>query len=195
MSRAHSRRKKAQRRANRTKNAVRKPTGVGQKWTPFERGAPIDLTGNPKIDTKEVWLNSIYQVFVYRSEDWPKMIHLSIKTHDRSAIRDWRDLQRIKNELCGTTCEGVELFPAESRMTDLANQFHLWVLEPGEEFPFGWDDGRVVSTDPEIMAAALEYERKLGVGPSKAKQRDFKPHHTPEGCPEVGPVWKQTEGK
>ncbi len=176
------------------------------EWTPFERGAPVVLTGNPKIDTKEVWVNSIYQVFVYRprqdgehgTKDGPEMAHLSIKTHERSAIRSWRDLQRIKNELCGTTCEAVELFPAESRMTDLANQYHLWVLEPGYKFPFGFNDGRVVSNDPRMVAAAEEVGKKMGVGSNilkQSKQNPFKAHHTPEGCPEVGPVWTQAEGK
>jgi hypothetical protein len=33
----------------------------------------------------------------------------------------------------------VELFPAESRLVDTANQYHLWVMADAEyRFPFGY---------------------------------------------------------
>lgn len=36
------------------------------------------------------------------------------------------------------TCEGVELYPAESRLMNLGHCYHLWVLtSPGARFPFG----------------------------------------------------------
>lgn len=76
--------------------------------------------------------NNRYQVGVYKggAPDGPvgEWIHLSIKDHDRSARHDWRDLQRIKNELVGPECEGVEIYPAESRLVDSANQYHLFVF-------------------------------------------------------------------
>lgn len=96
------------------------------------------------------YLNNLYQVEVreadVRSDDWPTMVWLSIKRRDKKTIHDWRDIQRIKNELIGSECEGVEIYPAESRMVDTANQYHLWViLEPGIRFPFGFNDGRRVT--------------------------------------------------
>jgi hypothetical protein len=46
---------------------------------------------------------------------------------------------RIKDELVGPECEGVELFPARSREADAANQFHLWVIAAEQfRFPFGF---------------------------------------------------------
>jgi hypothetical protein len=37
------------------------------------------------------------------------------------------------------------LYPAESRIVDTANQYHLWVIEtPGIKFPLGFDEGRKV---------------------------------------------------
>ena len=70
--------------------------------------------------------------------------HLSIKTHDKEPISDWRDMQTIKNELIGKEYEAVELYPAESRLVDTANQYHLWVMEKpldeGGYFPFGFHD-------------------------------------------------------
>ena len=92
----------------------------------------------------EVWKNDVYQVSVREADihaphwDWPKMWQLSIKRIDRAPIHDWRDLQRIKNELIGPLNEGVELYPSESRLMDTANQYFLYVLaDPAECFPFG----------------------------------------------------------
>lgn len=58
----------------------------------------------------------------------PPVIHLSIKRLDREPITDWRHKQEIKNMIVGPEFEGVELFPAESRCVDTANQYHLWVF-------------------------------------------------------------------
>jgi hypothetical protein len=112
--------------------------------------------------SRKVFVNDIYTVFV-RDVDWPgvgPMKHLSIKRNDKEPIHDWRHLQQIKNMLVGPECEGVEIYPAESRLIDEANQYHLWVF-----------------TDPEI---------KIPIGPrnrivagqdtvSGAKQRPFEP--------------------
>lgn len=51
-----------------------------------------------------------------------KVVHLSIKRVDREVIHDWRDLQAIKNELVGEQFDAVELYPAEDRLVDSANQ-------------------------------------------------------------------------
>ena len=78
------------------------------------------------------------------------VIHLSVKTHDKKPIRDWRDMQRIKNELVGEEHEAVELYPAESRLVDTANQYHMWVFDKpvsdGAYYPFGFHD-RLVNYD------------------------------------------------
>jgi len=92
-----------------------------------------------------VFMNSRYEVWVYRNigcgDAWPRMHWLSIKRRDKEAIHDWRDLQRIKNDLIGPENEGVELYPAESRLADSANQYHLWVLaDPSVQFPFGYQE-------------------------------------------------------
>lgn len=115
-------------------------------WTPFERGT-AELTPLEIAEKQEVWVNSRYIVYTRRipSEDKTTyLIHLSIKRIDRQAmLHDWRDLQRIKNELCGPEFEGVELYPAESRLVDTANQYHLWCFP--FRLPFGFTSGRLVS--------------------------------------------------
>ncbi len=116
------------------------------------------FSDDPKIDVKqlleefdedvrlaETWLNNKYQVSVRR---FTGLIHLSIKRIDKEPIHDWRDLQKIKNELVGQEHEAVELYPAESRLVDSANQFHLWCLpESGMRFPFGFNE-RFVTDKP-----------------------------------------------
>lgn len=111
-----------------------------------------------RLQRDEVYLNDEYQVNVDREPDTPqpapgvRVIHLSIKRRDRQPARDWRHLQAIKNQLVGRDHEAVEIFPAESRLIDTANQTHLWVLvdaETGGPVPMGigWYGGRLVSSE------------------------------------------------
>jgi len=113
----------------------------------------------------EIYINNIYQVIVQREpekpEGWPELIYLSIKRLDKHPVHDWRHLQRIKNELVGEECEAVELYPAESRLLDTSNQYHLWCIKkPGVRFPFGFNDGRNVSGKEEAEAVGAK-QREL----------------------------------
>jgi hypothetical protein len=101
-----------------------------------------------EFDNAKVYINDIYQVLYYdekmvdnmgcSSETFKEQIrYLSIKRHDKEAVKDWRDFQDIKNQLCGEDSEAVELFPSESRLVDTANQYHLWVFPKGYILPFG----------------------------------------------------------
>lgn len=93
----------------------------------------------------QVFVNDVYRVKVRKS---PPIVHLDISRHDSQAISRWRDLQEIKNELVGPECEGIQLFPADSRLVDTAHQYHLWVIEdPSYRFPFGYHQ-RVVLSEP-----------------------------------------------
>jgi hypothetical protein len=69
---------------------------------------------------------------------------LAIKRTDRQPIRSWRVLQDIKNEIAGRERIAVEIYPAESRVIDTANIYHLWVFEEGY--------GPVVSLGPPVKA-------------------------------------------
>lgn len=85
------------------------------------------------------WANDLYTVIVHEMEGG--ITHLSIRRNDRAAARDWRHFQQIKNQLCGAEREGLELYPAESRVVDTVNQFHLWVLPAGQTVPLGFQAG------------------------------------------------------
>jgi hypothetical protein len=78
---------------------------------------------------------------------------LSIKRVDREPIMDWRDLQAIKTAICGAEAEAIQLFPAESRVVDTANQYHLYAFMRGDgrklpRVPIGWTTPRMVTDEP-----------------------------------------------
>lgn len=136
-------------------------------WTPFRQcERPTDEINS--LDPSHVILrNSRYQVTVYLRDDHPvfgAVAHLSFKTHDRQAHHDWRDIQRIKNEICGPECDAVEIYPAESKLVDTSNQYHLFVFRD-----FKLDIGF--------------QERLIGDGSwQKSVQRPFPPGERPSDC-------------
>lgn len=87
----------------------------------------------------EYWLNDIYQVARRKLEESGTWVHLNIRRRDGGVIlRDWRHFQRIKNELIGEECEAIELYPAESRLSDESNKYHLFgSTDPTFRFPVG----------------------------------------------------------
>ena len=113
-----------------------------------------------KDNCGECWWSKQYTVLVYRNcataPNWPAMDWLSIRRDDRAPVRDWRHMQAIKNQLCGPECEGVELYPDDARLVDIANQFHLWVFrDPELHFPFGME-GRAVSDSTDGALGAVQ---------------------------------------
>ena len=146
-------------------------------WQPLQRGTRIirpelqaymdehDFTPADG-DGDEVWLNDRYVVIVARHADgW--VTELSIRRQDRKAARDWRDFQRIKDQLAGPDVEAVELYPARERVVDTANQYWLWCFPPGERVPIGIEGGVVADAD----------EVPLGT----SQQRPFEPADRADG--------------
>lgn len=117
-------------------------------------------------DLYEVWLTAV------PGDQWPDMIWLSIKRRNKESIHDWRHLQRIKNELVGHENEAVELYPAESRLVDSANQYHLFVLrDPTIKFPFGYNSREILG---ESRDGAVQRPFAQGFAP-KEKNEDRQP--------------------
>jgi hypothetical protein len=124
-------------------------------WTPFEEAEPI-----PELPNDVIMVNSRYQVnikFGVAPAPFGKFLELSIKTRDKAAFHDWRDFQRIKNELVGEENEGVELYPAESRLVDTANQYYMFVFRPGFKLPFGYTT-RLVAGEGVFGSAQRPFE-------------------------------------
>lgn len=120
---------------------------------------------NPGLDDDEVLRSEDYQVNVKFQEEgkgYDGWVWLSIKRTNKEAIHDWRELQKIKNEICGEDREGVELYPSEKRLVDTSNQFHIFVMPKGVVFPFGYG-GRMVVTGHDDFV----------VGKGGSKQRPF----------------------
>lgn len=117
------------------------------------QGTPPEVAADvcARMAGAEQWINDKYSVAIWRDDTkWGPMAHLSIKRLDREPIHDWRELQEIKNLLVGPEHEGVELYPAESRLVDTANQYHLFVLlEAPKFFPFGFTE-RLVSGESDL---------------------------------------------
>ena len=103
----------------------------------------------------EVWVNSFYQVAVYRGNEADELVHvpelkgrctwLSIKRRDKKPVNSWQDFQTIKNVLVSEGCDAMQIYPAEKRLVNTANQYHLICLPEDTALPFGWE-GRLVVT-------------------------------------------------
>ena len=102
----------------------------------------------------QVFVNDVYRVQVRRE---PPFVHLNICRHDGLPQKNWKDFQTIKNEVVGPEYEAVELFPADSRLVDMDNEYHLWVnTEPGFRFPLGYQT-RLVLDEPLIYHGFPEF--------------------------------------
>jgi hypothetical protein len=115
-----------------------------KSWQPFKQAQDTEYG--------LLFHNNRYHVFVRRvrnpQDGGPDIIHLSIRDNERTAKHDWRDFQRIKNEIVGPEYELVELYPRESHLVDSSNQYHLWGhLTDTPIFTrmgLGWEEGRFV---------------------------------------------------
>jgi hypothetical protein len=110
-----------------------------------------------QTENAETWENKLYQVQVRRGAEADHLVHvdelqgkctwLSIKRLDRKPVNSWQDLQTIKNRLCGTDCDAIQMFPKESRLVNTVNQYHLIVTPPEINFPFGWKTRLVLEAE------------------------------------------------
>ena len=162
-------------------------------WKWVELAPPTERGGSWADTPLRCWGNAWYQVVLYvRPPDPPEMpiatAQLSLKRWDREQIFEWRDLQRIKDDILGTDVEAVQLFPASARIVDTANQYHLWALPAGMAYPIGYFDGRLTDADANTADYLRAFDAKLKqhpnyVGAKQAKRRD---HHTDAGLPDIG---------
>ena len=102
----------------------------------------------------EVWENDTYSVTVRRYADgWPfgggTWCQIGISSFDGEARHDWRDFQNIKNDVCGSDWEGVELFPSEARIMDPSNYYMLWCAPV---IPIGKYEGRILADENSCIA-------------------------------------------
>lgn len=115
-----------------------------------------------RLRRQAIYMNDLYQVNVEVvsapfGEGTSDMFWLSIKRRDRAPLHDWRDLQQIKNMIVGEEHEGFEVYPAESRLVDTANQYHLWVFtDRAVRMPVGYRSREVLSAGEAAAVGASQ---------------------------------------
>lgn len=118
----------------------------------------------PGVTRVQVWANATYEATVeLRVDGWA---YITLKRYDRKAVRDWRHLQSIKNEVVGPEREAFEIFPRESALVDQANQYHLWVMPKDMVLPMTW---------PERQVTGTEFTQGRVRGEHRGRQRPWQP--------------------
>lgn len=134
-------------------------------------GVPHDIAAAQveQLRRQSVYMNDRYQVNA-QTLDTPfggfvgDVTWLSIKRRDKAPVHDWRDLQAIKNLIVGPEHEGFEIYPAESRLVDTANQYHLWVfLDPKVRLPVGFREREVMGADQAAAIGATQCDFQAAV--------------------------------
>ena len=113
----------------------------------FSRASASEQDLDEEARDTTYWGNDLYHV-ARRVFPGSPLVQLNIRRLDGKPIfRDWRHFQEIKNQLVGKECEGVELYPAESRLVDTSNKYHIWChTDPNFRFPLGFEYRRVESS-------------------------------------------------
>lgn len=72
-----------------------------------------------------------------------ELFWVRVQKKDNSTMAQWQDLQDIKNTFFGPEFEGFQIFPAESRLVDEGNAYHLWVFkDPTMRLKYGFKTRR-----------------------------------------------------
>lgn len=154
-----------------------------------------------KESDDEVWASDEYQCLVRYLEptahgeelEVPRgregMMQLSIHRMDRRPIGNWRIMQQIKNEVAGPDREAIEIYPAESRLVDTSNEYHLWVMPIGGTLPMGFSTGAVTS-DKQVE----EINDTADAGWHKGRQEPWMPGMTTGRNPEA-PVLSEEDAE
>jgi hypothetical protein len=84
----------------------------------------------------KVYKNNLFIVQVWDpvNSAWGLVTKAGVRKNDGTPT-GWAHLQQIKDELFGKEREAFELFPASSKLVDVANMYWLWVLEPEQFAP------------------------------------------------------------
>lgn len=112
--------------------------GIRGDWgdwrkTPVPHGIPGGHGWCREI--REAWANNLYAVLIrqFADENGNEVVHLAIRTAS-NLEPPWRDMQRIKNEICGSEATAVQVMPPASELVDEADMYHMWVVS--DRLPF-----------------------------------------------------------
>lgn len=86
-------------------------------------------------DMDRSWTNGYYAVMARDIKTaWGMVTHMTVRNRDGTEV-GWSEKQRIKNILFGVEATAVEVYPAQSKLVDAANMYHLWILHD-TQLPF-----------------------------------------------------------
>ena len=196
-------------------------------WTPLVR---FELTNEyfPNVDVSsleydEYWCNDEYIVKVYYPNNPAhqfsnnKFTWLCFRNvRNTHTAHDWRDMQMMKNEICGEERTAVEVFPPMSKLVDTCNQFHMWVYPEDYKLDFGYNEQSIMpnttiakeafnnSMNKAIKEAKTEEEKRyllstkhrVEVDPTHGKQRAMPEHFlSPELMDKLGYRYERGDDK
>lgn len=126
---------------------------ISARLTPSRAWPQMRRTNEPHPEGT-IWENEIYSATLRRyTSGWPfgggKWALIGIWCEDGEARHDWRDFQRIKNDLVGPDWEALELYPSEQRLMDPSNYYMLWCAP---KIPLGKFERRVLATAETAIA-------------------------------------------
>lgn len=172
---------------------------MSRKWEPFKQGTHQSIAPDPALRDKlekksasdtQIFRNNLYTVHrrtvPLRDTTGAQVgtiIHLSIHDHPRSTRRDWRHFQKIKNELIGPEEEAFELYPAESRLVDISNEWHLWCIK-GVRLPVGYGERWVSESTQADALLGAGRQRKWDDEDRPADLRDVAKQDIVDYCKE-----------
>jgi hypothetical protein len=117
--------------------------GLNGNWgdwrrTPLPTGIPGGNGWTRQV--REAWANNLYAVLIrpFADDEGNEVIHLAIRTTSQLEP-PWRDMQRIKNEICGAESTAVQVMPPASELIDEADMYHMWVLSNRLPFTLAYD--------------------------------------------------------
>ena len=140
------------------------PETLDSRTFAAKHGLPEELAAGQieRLRAQTIYMNNRYQVNVDLvrtpfGQESGDVFWLSIKRRDRAQVHDWRELQQIKNLIVGDEHEGFEIYPAESRLVDTANQYHLWVFaDRAVRLPVGYRRREVLGSDEASASGARQ---------------------------------------
>lgn len=121
---------------------------ISKRLHPSRKWQPMQMI--EETDGSYTWINELYEARVVKfgTASGP-MLRIGICNRDGSARHDWRDFQKIKNQIAGDEWEAVELYPAESRLIDPSNFYYLWCFQ---SLPYGIRSERRIAGPDDCIA-------------------------------------------
>ena len=122
-----------------------------QKLTPivreeFPQAGKFGILAQILIDC---WVNRYFMVqhLAHSNSEYPDMVHLAINRIKRNQHGwleniSWDDLNSIKQELGYGDWWGIEIYPEDAKLVNVANLRHLWILPKRLNIGWGGDESK-----------------------------------------------------